>query len=89
MNKSEFVSLLSKRVELPKSYCAIVLDGIQSAIKEVLSKGDEVSIRGFGKFKVVERAARKCSNPVTKRTYFAKPKRAVVFKGYKTFKYCL
>ena len=89
MNKTEFINLLSKRVELSKSKCEKVLDEIQHSIIEVLNKGDEVSIRNFGKFKVVERKERKCINPVTKRFYVAKPKKITVFQGFKNFKYCL
>ncbi len=89
MNKTEFISLLSTRVELSKNKCEKVLDEMFNTITDVLKKGDEVSLRGFGKFKVVERKERKCINPVTKRFYIAKPKKVTVFQGFKNFKYCL
>ena len=89
MNKTEFINILAKRAEISKSKCEKVLSEMQNTITEVLKKGDEVSIRNFGKFQVVERKERKCVNPVTKRFYMSKPKKITVFKGYKNFKYCL
>ncbi len=87
MNKAQFVEVLSKRTNLSKSKCISVIDEMRTAILEICSKGEEVSIRNFGKFSLQEKKARKFLNPQTKRYYFCKPKKVVGFKGFDNFKY--
>ena len=89
MNKSEFIEILSKRTNLSKSKCSLVIDQMRSAILEVCSKGEEVSIRNFGKFSLQEKRERKFLNPQTKRYYFCKPKKVVSFKTFDNFKYAI
>lgn len=89
MNKSEFVEVLAKRTKLSKSKCTLVLDQMRDAILEVCSKGENVSIRNFGRFSLQEKKARKFLNPQTKRYYFCTPKKVVCFKSYDNFKYAI
>ena len=89
MNKSELAMLVAKKTNLPKANCERMIDGLKAAILEVLKKGEQVSLSGFGKFQVVERASRKCINPVTKRFYISKPKKVTQFKSFKSFKYAI
>lgn len=42
-----------------------VVDGVFAAIAEAASKGEEVSLNGFGKFKVKDVPAREGRNPST------------------------
>ena len=87
MNKTEFVSLLSKRTNLPKIKCELFLDKFRETILEVCCKGEEISLRNFGKFSLQERKARKFLNPQTKRYYICQPKKMISFKGFKNFVY--
>ncbi len=87
MNKAEFVSLLAKRTNLSKSKCDLFLDEFKEAILEVCCKGEEISLRNFGKFSLQERKARKFLNPQTKRYYICAPKKMIAFKGFKNFVY--
>lgn len=89
MNKSEFVEILAKRTNLSKSKCSLVIEEMRSAILEVCSKGEQVSIRNFGKFSLQEKGERKFLNPQTKRYYFCKPKKVVSFKSFDNFKYAI
>ena len=59
-----------------------VFDQITTAIK----KGEEVSINGFGKFVVVEKAARGGLNPATGEKIKIKASKAPKFKASKTLK---
>ncbi|EFC05335.1 DNA-binding protein HU [Bulleidia extructa W1219] len=59
-----------------------VFDQITTAIK----KGEEVSINGFGKFVVVEKAAREGLNPATGEKIKIKASKAPKFKASKTLK---
>ncbi len=64
VTQSEFVTGIStwfaNREQAQAAFKAVI-DGIAS----VLKFGDSLSIKGFGTFKVVERAARKGRNPAT------------------------
>ncbi len=62
MNKGDLVNEVSKVVKTTKDAQAAV-DCVLSSITEALGKGDNVSLIGFGTFKMVERKARKGRNP--------------------------
>lgn len=87
MNKTEFVTLMAKRTNLPKTKCDLFLSEFKDAILEVCCKGEDVILRNFGRFSLEERGARKFLNPQTKRYYICKPKKMISFKGFKNFKY--
>ncbi len=87
MNKTEFVSLMAKKTNLSKAKCDLFLSQFKDAILEVCCKGEEISLRNFGKFSLQEKGARKFLNPQTKRYYICAPKKMIAFKGFKNFKY--
>lgn len=89
MNKSQFVEVLAKRTNLPKSKCSLVIEQMRSAILEICSKGEIVTIRNFGKFSLQEKKSRKFLNPQTKRYYFCKPKKVINFKSFDNFKHAI
>lgn len=89
MNKTELIEVIAKRTALSKTKCSEVFNEFRRTIVEVLSKGEEISIKDFGKFKVTETKERKCINPITKRFYIVKPKKITTFKSFKNFKLCV
>ncbi len=54
------VSGLSSKSQVEKALTATI-----EVLRQALLAGDSVTLSGFGTFKVVERAARKCRNPRT------------------------
>lgn len=89
MNKNDLIINMSKRVHLSKSKCEQFMNEFYSLIVDALKKGDEITIRNFGKFKVSETKQRKCINPQTKRYYICKPKKVISFKCFKNFKFAV
>jgi len=89
MNKTELISLMSKKTNLPKTKCDLFLNEFKAVILEVCSKGEEINLRNFGRFSMQERRARKFLNPQTKRYYICQPKKMISFKGYDKFKYAV
>ncbi len=87
MNKSEFSEILSKKTKLSKEKCELFLTQMKDCLLEVCSKGEDVSIRNFGRFSLQEKARRRYLNPQTKRIYEVEPKKYINFKGFKSFKY--
>jgi len=65
MNKNDLIEHIAQEYELTKTFARDLIDNIFDTISTSVQKGDEVSIFGFGKFKLVERKARKGRNPQT------------------------
>ncbi len=65
MNKNDLVDQFAEEHELTKSFARELVDSVFGIITTTAQSGEEVSLFGFGKFKVVERAARKGRNPRT------------------------
>ena len=64
MNKADLIESLSGRLGDRKSATA-ALDAVLSEIQNAVTKGDKVSITGFGVFEKRVRAARTARNPRT------------------------
>ena len=65
MNKNELIDLLAEEHELTKTFARDLVDSVFDMITTAAREGEEVSLFGFGKFRVAERAARKGRNPRT------------------------
>lgn len=89
MNKTELVTMMSKKTQIPKTKCELFLNEFKQVILEVCSKGDDVNLRNFGKFSMQEKRARRFLNPQTKKYYICKAKKMINFKGYRNFKYAV
>lgn len=67
MTKAELIAKIAEKAGFEhKSEADKALTATIDALREALVSGETVSLTGFGTFKVVERAARKCRNPRTK-----------------------
>lgn len=65
MNKSELIEAAAKEADVSKAAAGNVLDAIIGAITKAVSKGDSVTLIGFGTFSSSKRAARVGRNPQT------------------------
>lgn len=65
MNKSEIIEIVAKEADLSKAAAGKVLEAFTAAIVKAVSKGDTVTLIGFGTFKSSKRAARTGRNPQT------------------------
>ena len=65
MNTADLAAKLAEQNALSKSQVKTLLDELLKEIVVAASSGDEVSLPGFGKFKVKETAARDGRNPST------------------------
>lgn len=64
MNKADLVNEVTK-VVCSKKEAEAAVTGVFKAITKAVSKGDTVTLVGFGTFKSVKRAARTGRNPKT------------------------
>lgn len=65
MNKSELIEVAAKEAAISKAAAEKALSGMMAAIVKTVSKGDSVTLVGFGTFKSAKRAARTGKNPKT------------------------
>jgi DNA-binding protein HU-beta len=65
MNNNDLADALAAGHGLTKADARKLVDGVFSAIADAASKGEEVSLNGFGKFKVKATPAREGRNPAT------------------------
>lgn len=81
MKKSEMIEALSERTGLSKADAEKMFNATFDLFKEELSKGNKVSVAGFGVFKISERAARDGRNPQTGETIHIAASKSVSFKA--------
>jgi DNA-binding protein HU-beta len=65
MNKADLVTRMVKDADLTKRQAEKVVDVLLEHIQTALSRGEHVTLVGFGTFSVMARAARKGHNPRT------------------------
>jgi len=85
MNKGELVAKIAD-AGLSKKDAGVALEAALKAVTDALVAGEEVSLLGFGTFKVTERAARSGRNPATGETIQIAASKSVSFKAGKALK---
>jgi DNA-binding protein HU-beta len=65
MTKAELIEKVATKTKVSKADAGRVLSGFLESVTQSLSKGDSVTLVGFGTFSVGKRAARKGRNPQT------------------------
>ena len=66
MNKAELVEEVSGKTNLTKKLTQDVIDTVIETIGDTLSRGEKVTLVGFGTFQVASRKARRGVNPRTR-----------------------
>jgi len=85
LSKSDLVELLTKCCDTKKQ-ADECLNGVIDAITSALSKGDKITITGFGTFSTSKRAARMGVNPRTGEKIKIKATTVPKFKAGKSLK---
>ncbi len=81
MTKSVLIEKIAEKLEgLSKKQTEVIVETIFESVKEALSKGGKVEIRGFGNFRLRSRNARKARNPKTGESVEVPPKKVPYFK---------
>ena len=65
MNNSDLAEALATSASLTKAEARKYVDAVFSLVAEAAAKGEEVSLSGFGKFKIKDSPAREGRNPST------------------------
>ena len=86
MNKSELIAKIAEKSGLNQKDAGKALDGLTQAVSDALANGEDVTMVGFGTFKVTERKAKKGRNPATGEAIQIPAKKAPIFKAGKALK---
>jgi DNA-binding protein HU-beta len=63
MTKQDLVNAASTKASVTKKAASMVLEAVLESITKSLKKGENVTVTGFGTFRISKRAARKGVNP--------------------------
>jgi DNA-binding protein HU-beta len=86
MNNSDLADTLASANDLTKADARKLVDGVFAAIADAAAKGEEVSLNGFGKFKVKDSPAREGRNPSTGATIQIAASKKLTFVAAKGIK---
>ena len=86
MNKAELAEEASGKTGLTKKVTQNVIDAVIETIGDTLSRGEKVTLVGFGTFQVASRKARRGVNPRTRESINIPAKKVPKFVPGKTLK---
>jgi len=79
LTKRDIIDEIAAKVNLDQRAATEVVEAFLELIKEMLEKGEDVSLSGFGKWQVKEKRARRGRNPQTGEELIIAPRRVVTF----------
>ena len=86
MNKSELIKTLSEENNISMEEAVIVVNTFFDSIRNELSQGNRVEIRGFGSFKIKEYEGYQGRNPKSGKQVKVQPKKLPFFRPGKELK---
>ena len=86
MTKADIVDIVSQATGLTKIETEAVVKGFLETIIDAMKRGESIELRGFGSFKVAERAKRVARNPKTNQEVIVPAQFVPVLKVSKDFK---
>ena len=81
MNRNELAQQVAEQAGIEKSQATKAVDAVFETVAGELQGGGDVSISGFGKFSVSDRAARQGVNPATGEKIQIKASKAAKFSA--------
>lgn len=81
MRKQELVKAVAQAMGSSETEATKAVNTVFEVIESSLAEGDDVTVSGFGSFKVVERSAREGRNPQTGEAMTISAKKAPVFRA--------
>ena len=86
MNKSELIQHIASTAGISKVQATASLQAFETAVIDTLATGGSVDLKGFGAFKVTDRAERQGRNPQTGEAITIAASKSPVFKASKALK---
>jgi DNA-binding protein HU-beta len=86
MNNSDLADAIAADHGIAKTDARKIVDAVFAAIGDAAAKGEEVSLNGFGKFKVKDSPEREGRNPATGEAMTIKASKKLTFTVAKAVK---
>ncbi|MGE4404307.1 HU family DNA-binding protein [Pseudomonas sp.] len=86
MNNSDLADTIAASADVSKGDARKIVDAVFGAIADAAAKGEEVSLNGFGKFKVKDSPEREGRNPATGEAMTIKASKKLTFTPAKAVK---
>ncbi|EOR07256.1 HU family DNA-binding protein [Acinetobacter tandoii] len=86
MNKAELIQHIATTAGINKTQATAALQAFETAVIDSLANGETLELKGFGTFKITERAERQGRNPKTGETLTIPATKSPTFKAGKAFK---
>lgn len=86
MNNNDLADALAAGYDLSKAEARKLVDTVFASIADAAAKGEEISLAGFGKFKVKDSPAREGRNPATGEAMTIAASRKLAFTPAKAVK---
>ncbi|MGE4322400.1 MAG: HU family DNA-binding protein [Sphingobium sp.] len=86
MNNSDLADILAADHGLSKADAKKLVDAVFTTISDAAAKGEEISLNGFGKFKVKDSPEREGRNPATGEAMTIKASKKLTFAPAKAVK---
>lgn len=86
MEQQELISEVAKEAGISEEEASKIIEVFIETIKEGLSRGEKVTISGFGTFSLAKRKAREFLNPKTRQIHNIPEKNMPFFKAGRSFR---
>ena len=86
MTRKELIAKIARDTKMKQQDVSVILTLFLDTITEVMAKGDQLNLIGFGSFGVRERSAHTGINPLTKQPLELPAKNVPYFKPSKVLK---
>lgn len=86
MNNNDIADALAQSAGVTKADARKIVDTVFATIGDAAAKGDEISLNGFGKFKVKDSPEREGRNPATGEAMTIKASKKLAFTPAKAVK---
>lgn len=86
MEQQELISEVAKESGISEEEASKIIEVFIETIKEGLSRGEKVTISGFGTFSLAKRKAREFLNPKTRQVHNIPEKNMPFFKAGRNFR---
>ncbi|UIZ57808.1 HU family DNA-binding protein [Acinetobacter sp. SCLZS86] len=86
MNKAELIKQMAELSGLTQAQATAALQAFETCVTDTLANGETLELKGFGTFKVTDRAARTGRNPQTGAEIQIAASKVPTFKAGKVLK---
>jgi DNA-binding protein HU-beta len=86
VNNSDLVDTIASSADLSKADARKIVDAVFTAVADAAAQGEEISLNGFGKFKVKDSPEREGRNPATGEAMTIKASKKLTFTPAKAIK---